>query len=80
GSGGCDPSGTGGSDVTLSALDHLNTARYGSTFSLVTMVIGWDLTAEAIAGIDAGFVVAVVQKDPAAMGGAAVDALVKASA
>ncbi|MGO8565266.1 sugar ABC transporter substrate-binding protein, partial [Rhizobium ruizarguesonis] len=31
-------------------------------------------------GIDAGFVVAVVQQDPAAMGGAAVDALVKASA
>lgn len=43
-------------------------------------VFGWDLTAEAIAGIDAGFVVAVVQQDPAAMGGAAVDALVKASA
>jgi ribose transport system substrate-binding protein len=39
-------------------------------------VFGWDLTAQAIAGIDAGFVVAVVQQDPAAMGAAAVDALV----
>ncbi len=43
-------------------------------------VFGWDLTAEAIAGIDAGFVAAVIQQDPSAMGGAAVDALLKASA
>ena len=42
-------------------------------------VFGWDLTAQAIAGIDAGFVVAVVQQDPAAMGAAAVDALVTLS-
>ena len=40
-------------------------------------VFGWDLTAQAIAGIDQGFVVAVVQQDPAAMGTAGVDALVK---
>jgi ribose transport system substrate-binding protein len=39
-------------------------------------VFGWDLTKQAIAGIDAGYVVAVVQQDPAAMGAAAVDALV----
>lgn len=39
-------------------------------------VFGWDLTAQAVAGIDAGFVVAVVQQDPAAMGAAAVNALV----
>lgn len=38
-------------------------------------VFGWDLTAQAIRGIDAGYVVAVVQQDPAAMGAAAVDAL-----
>jgi ribose transport system substrate-binding protein len=38
-------------------------------------IFGWDLTAQAIAGIDAGYVVAVVQQDPAAMGAAAVDAL-----
>ena len=38
-------------------------------------VFGWDLTAQAIAGIDAGFVQAVVQQDPAGMGAAAVDAL-----
>jgi len=38
-------------------------------------IFGWDLTAQAISGIDAGFVVAVVQQDPAAMGAAAVDAL-----
>ncbi|MBA8880106.1 ABC transporter substrate-binding protein [Phyllobacterium myrsinacearum] len=43
-------------------------------------VFGWDLTAEAIAGIDAGFVAAVIQQDPSAMGAAAVDALQKASA
>ncbi len=39
-------------------------------------VFGWDLTAQAIKGIDAGYVVAVVQQDPAGMGAAAVDALV----
>ena len=39
-------------------------------------IFGWDLTAQAIAGIDAGTVIAVVQQDPAAMGAAAVDALV----
>lgn len=38
-------------------------------------LFGWDLTAQAIAGIDAGYVVAVIQQDPAAMGAAAVDAL-----
>ena len=38
-------------------------------------IFGWDLTAQAIAGIDAGYVIAVVQQDPAAMGAAAVDAL-----
>ncbi|WP_181703155.1 substrate-binding domain-containing protein [Chthonobacter albigriseus] len=40
-------------------------------------VFGWDLTAQAIAGIDAGYVAGVVQQDPAGMGAAAVDALVK---
>ena len=39
-------------------------------------IFGWDLTAQAVAGIDSGFVVAVVQQDPAAMGSAAVEALV----
>ncbi|MFN3616184.1 MAG: substrate-binding domain-containing protein [Rubrimonas sp.] len=38
-------------------------------------VFGWDLTAQAIAGIDAGYVTAVVQQDPAGMGAAAVEAL-----
>lgn len=38
-------------------------------------VYGWDLTAQAIAGIDAGYVEAVIQQDPAGMGAAAVDAL-----
>ena len=42
-------------------------------------VFGWDLTAQAIAGIDAGYVTAVIQQDPAAMGAAAVDALKKVS-
>jgi ribose transport system substrate-binding protein len=38
-------------------------------------IFGWDLTAQAIAGIDAGYVKAVVQQDPAGMGAAAVEAL-----
>jgi ribose transport system substrate-binding protein len=38
-------------------------------------VFGWDLTASAIAGIDAGYVEAVIQQDPAGMGAAAVEAL-----
>jgi ribose transport system substrate-binding protein len=43
-------------------------------------VVGWDLTASAIKGIDAGYVVGVVQQDPAGMGAAAVEAAVKAIA
>lgn len=39
-------------------------------------VFGWDLTAQAITGIDAGYVEAVVQQSPSGMGAAAVDALV----
>ena len=39
-------------------------------------VFGWDLTAQAIDGIEAGYVEAVVQQDPAGMGAAAVNALV----
>jgi ribose transport system substrate-binding protein len=39
-------------------------------------VFGWDLTASAVAGIDAGYVEAVIQQDPAGMGAAAVEALV----
>jgi ribose transport system substrate-binding protein len=38
-------------------------------------VFGWDLTASAVAGIDAGYVEAVIQQDPSGMGAAAVDAL-----
>ena len=38
-------------------------------------IFGWDLTAQAIKGIDEGFVAAVVQQDPAAMGAAAVESL-----
>jgi ribose transport system substrate-binding protein len=40
-------------------------------------IFGWDLTAQAIAGLDAGYVAAVIQQDPGAMGAAAVDALKK---
>ena len=39
------------------------------------VIYGWDLTAQAIAGIDAGFVAAVIQQDPAGMGAAAIEAL-----
>lgn len=38
-------------------------------------VFGWDLTAQAVKGIDEGWVVAVVQQDPAGEGRAAVEAL-----
>ena len=38
-------------------------------------VFGWDLTAEAIDGIDKGYVVAIIQQDPSLMGAAAVEAL-----
>lgn len=38
-------------------------------------VFGWDLTEQAIDGIDASYVEAVVQQSPAGMGAAAVDAL-----
>jgi ribose transport system substrate-binding protein len=38
-------------------------------------IYGWDLTAQAIKAMDAGFVVAVAQQDPAAMGAAAVNML-----
>ncbi|RWO33080.1 MAG: sugar ABC transporter substrate-binding protein [Mesorhizobium sp.] len=40
-------------------------------------VFGWDLTMQVIQGIDDGWVVAVVQQDPAGEGKAAVEALVK---
>jgi len=40
-------------------------------------VFGWDLSAQVIAGIDAGYVVGVVQQDPAAMGAAAIEVLDK---
>jgi len=43
-------------------------------------IVGWDLTASAIKGIDAGYVVGVVQQDPAGMGAAAVEAAFKAIA
>ena len=40
-------------------------------------VFGWDLTAQAVKGIDEGWVAAVVQQDPAGEGKAAVEALGK---
>ena len=40
-------------------------------------VFGWDLTKQAIEGIDDGWVTAVVQQDPAGEGKAAVEALIK---
>ncbi|AGT10803.1 substrate-binding domain-containing protein [Paracoccus aminophilus] len=43
-------------------------------------VYGWDLTSNVIDGIDAGFVGGVVQQDPAGMGKAAIEALVKVAA
>jgi ribose transport system substrate-binding protein len=43
-------------------------------------IVGWDLSAQAIAGIDAGFVIAVVQQDPVLLGAAAVDALASITA
>ena len=43
-------------------------------------IVGWDLTAAAIKGIDEGYVVGVVQQDPAGMGAAAVEAAHRAIA
>jgi len=43
-------------------------------------IFGWDLTAQAIHGIDEGYVAAVIQQDPAGMGAAAYDALATLSA
>jgi len=43
-------------------------------------VFGWDLTAQAIQGIDAGWVTAVVQQDPYTEGKVAVESLVKVKA
>jgi ribose transport system substrate-binding protein len=40
-------------------------------------VFGWDLTKQAIEGIDQGWVTAVIQQDPAGEGKAAVEALDK---
>ncbi|SFO57275.1 ribose transport system substrate-binding protein [Mesorhizobium sp. NFR06] len=40
-------------------------------------VFGWDLTKQAVQGIDDGWVVAVVQQDPAGEGKASVEALTK---
>jgi ribose transport system substrate-binding protein len=40
-------------------------------------VFGWDLTKQAVEGIDQGWVTAVIQQDPAGEGKAAVEALVK---
>ena len=40
-------------------------------------IFGWDLTAQAISAIDSGFVMAVVQQDPAGEGKAAVESLAK---
>ena len=42
-------------------------------------IYGWDLTAQAIDAIDEGYLKAVIQQDPAAMGAAAVEALLKLS-
>jgi len=39
------------------------------------MVFGWDLTAKAIAGMDGGYVTAVLQQDPEKMGSEALKAL-----
>lgn len=40
-------------------------------------IVGWDLSAQAIKGIDAGFVTAVVQQDPEGEGRAALNAAMK---
>jgi ribose transport system substrate-binding protein len=42
-------------------------------------VFGWDLTKDAIAGIDAGYIEGVVQQDPYTEGVRAVETAVKAA-
>ena len=55
---------------SISALTSQNRTKDISLF-------GWDLTEQAIRGIDEGWIVAVVQQDPAQEGRRAVDAAVK---
>jgi ribose transport system substrate-binding protein len=55
---------------SISALTSQNRTKDVSLF-------GWDLTDQAIRGIDEGWIVAVVQQDPAQEGSRAVDAAVK---
>jgi len=43
-------------------------------------LLGWDLTGEAIYGIDEGYVNAVIQQDPEGMGVAAIETLLKSVA
>ena len=54
----------------VAAVDEPGAPRTG------VKVFGWDLTEQAIKGIDDGLVVAVVQQDPAGEGKAAVEAAV----
>lgn len=59
---------TTGEPATVGAVSALDAAG-------TTKVIGWDLTAEVIAGIDSGLVTAVVQQDPRTEGVEAVNEL-----
>ncbi|TQK68870.1 substrate-binding domain-containing protein [Nocardioides sp. SLBN-35] len=59
---------TTGEPATVGAVAALDPAG-------TTKIIGWDLTAEVIAGIDSGLVTAVVQQDPRQEGVEAVDEL-----
>ncbi len=59
---------TTGEPATVGAVAALDPAG-------ATKVIGWDLTAEVIAGIDSGLVTAVVQQDPRQEGVEAVEEL-----
>ena len=58
-------------DIALTAAENLITANPDMTAIYAT----GDLTAQAIRGIDQGYVAAVIQQDPAGMGAAAVNAL-----
>ena len=64
-----------GRNIQDNALAVAETLLTGNP-DMTAKIFGWDLTAQAIRGIDAGYVVAVVQQDPAGMAAAGIDALV----
>ena len=65
-----------GEPALIGAVSAVDTAAKKSSVK----VFGWDLTAQAIKGIDEGWVTAVVQQDPYTEGKVAIESLIKIKA